>query len=69
MLILQRGSQCTSSLVSDTVTLIGSDAVSVDDDMVYTPFKNDHGPLNLAYTFDACVRIYDKINVCSVTLI
>ncbi|WOO85666.1 Tyrosine-protein phosphatase CDC14 [Vanrija pseudolonga] len=35
---------------------------TLDDYMVYTPFKNDHGPLNLAYTFDACVRIFDKLN-------
>ncbi|KAL1405347.1 cell division control protein 14 [Vanrija albida] len=35
---------------------------TLDDYMLYTPFKNDHGPLNLAYTFDACVRIFDKLN-------
>jgi hypothetical protein len=31
--------------------------------MYYTPFKNDYGPLNLAYTFDACVKIFDRLQV------
>jgi cell division cycle 14 len=36
----------------------------VDDRMVYTPFKNDHGPLNLAMTFEALLAIHSHINVC-----
>ncbi|BEI83799.1 hypothetical protein CcaverHIS002_0404030 [Cutaneotrichosporon cavernicola] len=36
---------------------------SLDHDLYYTPFKNDYGPLNLAYTFDACVKIFDRLNI------
>ncbi|GMK58742.1 hypothetical protein CspeluHIS016_0601840 [Cutaneotrichosporon spelunceum] len=36
---------------------------SLDHELYYTPFKNDYGPLNLAYTFDACVKIFDRLNV------
>jgi hypothetical protein len=35
----------------------------VDDEMRYTPFAKDYGPLNLAYTFDACIAIYGKLHV------
>lgn len=38
---------------------------AVDDILVYTPFKNDYGPLNLAYTYDACVALYEKMKVRS----
>jgi cell division cycle 14 len=31
--------------------------------MGYIPFADDFGPLNLAYTFDACVAIHTKFEV------
>ncbi|GFZ44538.1 hypothetical protein JCM24511_02261 [Saitozyma sp. JCM 24511] len=34
---------------------------SLDEDMGYIPFADDFGPLNLAYTFDACVAIHAKL--------
>ncbi|WVQ94156.1 hypothetical protein IAU59_001234 [Kwoniella sp. CBS 9459] len=34
---------------------------SLDDEMHYTPFSTDHGPLNLAFTFQACIRIHDRL--------
>lgn len=40
-----------------------ADPSAVDDILVYTPFKNDYGPLNLAYTYDACVALYEKMKV------
>ncbi|CAK9786997.1 phosphatases II [Cutaneotrichosporon oleaginosum] len=36
---------------------------SLDHDLYYTPFKNDYGPLNLAYTFDACVKIFNRLDI------
>ncbi len=39
------------------------DGELVDEEMDYIPFAKDHGPLNLAFTFHACVLIHDKINV------
>ena len=33
----------------------------VDEEMQYIPFAKDSGPLNLAFTFHACVRIHDKL--------
>jgi cell division cycle 14 len=35
----------------------------VDDEMRYIPFAKDYGPLNLAYTFEACVAIHTRLNV------
>ncbi|ORY26505.1 protein-tyrosine phosphatase-like protein [Naematelia encephala] len=35
---------------------------SLDEEIKYTPFALDHGPMNLAMTFLACVAIHDKIN-------
>ncbi|WVF66542.1 hypothetical protein IAT40_001282 [Kwoniella sp. CBS 6097] len=34
---------------------------SLDEEMRYTPFSKDHGPLNLAFTFQACIRIHDRL--------
>ncbi|WVW81277.1 hypothetical protein I302_103268 [Kwoniella bestiolae CBS 10118] len=34
---------------------------SLDEEMHYTPFSKDHGPLNLAFTFQACIRIHDRL--------
>ncbi|KAL0253859.1 hypothetical protein I308_101237 [Cryptococcus tetragattii IND107] len=34
---------------------------TLDDDMRYTSFAMDHGPLNLAFTFHACIRIHEKL--------
>jgi len=34
---------------------------AVDEEMRYTPFSMDHGPLNLASTFHACLKIHDKL--------
>ncbi|WWC90188.1 uncharacterized protein L201_005121 [Kwoniella dendrophila CBS 6074] len=34
---------------------------SLDEEMHYTPFAMDHGPLNLAFTFQACIRIHDRL--------
>ncbi|WWC97560.1 hypothetical protein V866_004444 [Kwoniella sp. B9012] len=34
---------------------------SLDEEMHYTPFAKDHGPLNLAFTFQACIRIHDRL--------
>ncbi len=36
---------------------------SVDDQMAYTAFARDHGPLNLAFTFSAFLAIHDKLSV------
>lgn len=44
--------------------------LSVDDDMRYTSFAMDHGPLNLAFTFHACIRIHEKLEVgCPIFMI
>ncbi|WWC67309.1 uncharacterized protein I206_101217 [Kwoniella pini CBS 10737] len=34
---------------------------SLDEEMHYTPFASDHGPLNIAFTFQACIRIHDRL--------
>ena len=34
--------------------------------MAYQPFHKDHGPLNLAYTFEACVWIHERLEVSGV---
>lgn len=31
--------------------------------MAYTPFANDHGPLNMAYTMQAFLRIFEVVQV------
>ena len=32
--------------------------------MRYSPFAMDHGPLNLAFTFHACMKIHEKLQAC-----
>ncbi|KAL7420425.1 cell division control protein 14 [Cryptotrichosporon argae] len=34
---------------------------SLDKDMAYAKFHEDHGPLNLSMTFDACIKIHEKL--------
>ncbi|OCF41021.1 hypothetical protein I317_05132 [Kwoniella heveanensis CBS 569] len=34
---------------------------SLDEEMHYTPFSADHGPLNLAFTFRALIKIHDRL--------
>ncbi|ODN89731.1 cell division cycle 14 [Cryptococcus wingfieldii CBS 7118] len=34
---------------------------SLDDELRYTSFASDHGPLNLAFTFLACIKIHEKL--------
>ncbi|WVQ72246.1 hypothetical protein IAR50_001795 [Cryptococcus sp. DSM 104548] len=34
---------------------------SLDDELRYTSFASDHGPLNLAFTFHACIKIHEKL--------
>jgi cell division cycle 14 len=41
----------------------------VDDEMRYIPFAKDYGPLNLAYTFEACVAIHTRLNVSYLELL
>ncbi|ORX35113.1 protein-tyrosine phosphatase-like protein, partial [Kockovaella imperatae] len=36
---------------------------TVDEEMHYMPFAQDYGPLNLAYTFKACLMIHEKYRV------
>jgi cell division cycle 14 len=36
---------------------------AVDDQMAYCPFSRDYGPLNLAFTYSACLALHDKMNV------
>ncbi|WWC57596.1 uncharacterized protein I303_100128 [Kwoniella dejecticola CBS 10117] len=36
---------------------------SLDEEMQYTPFASDHGPLNLAFTVQALVRIHDRLEL------
>ncbi|WVQ82894.1 hypothetical protein IAT38_005030 [Cryptococcus sp. DSM 104549] len=38
---------------------------SLDDEMRYTSFAMDHGPLNLAFTFHACLKIHEQIEKAS----
>ena len=37
----------------------------MDNEVNYIPFAKDYGPLNLAYTFEACVAIHTKLHVSS----
>ncbi|KAK8844760.1 hypothetical protein IAR55_006610 [Kwoniella newhampshirensis] len=34
---------------------------SLDDEMAYASFAMDHGPLNLAFTYQACLRIHERL--------
>ncbi|WVO15977.1 hypothetical protein L204_103642 [Cryptococcus depauperatus] len=34
---------------------------TLDNEMRYTSFAMDHGPLNLAFTFHACIKIHEKL--------
>nr|XP_031862049.1 uncharacterized protein CI109_002462 [Kwoniella shandongensis]KAA5529121.1 hypothetical protein CI109_002462 [Kwoniella shandongensis] len=34
---------------------------SLDEEMRYTSFAMDHGPLNLAFTYQACLRIHERL--------
>ncbi|WVR03049.1 hypothetical protein IAU60_000038 [Kwoniella sp. DSM 27419] len=36
---------------------------SLDDKMHYTPFAKDYGPFNLAFTYSACLRIHNRLEL------
>ena len=38
---------------------------SVDDQLVYTSFFQDWGPLNIAMVYKACILIHELLEVCT----
>lgn len=42
---------------------------AVDDEMAYSAFSRDYGPLNLAFTYAACLIIHEKLGVSWLTVL
>ena len=37
--------------------------LAVDEELSYTSFAKDYGPFNLYYTFEACNKLHEKLQV------